>query len=130
MIEPISMLTMFAPVISDGIRGLVNKFTGNAGAEPANVEEAVKLVEADIRRLEAIAKLDKVEGDVSLWVNNIRALQRPIATGVVLVSWIGLLVMYGNTEPQNVIDIISNLASAVIFYLFGDRSYMHFKKRK
>lgn len=129
MIEPISLLTMFAPVITDGIRGVVNRFTGGAGAKPANVEEAVKLVDSDIRRLEAISKLDKVDGDVSLWVNNVRALQRPVATAVVLVSWIGLLAVYGNINPQDVIDIVSNLASAVIFYLFGDRTYMHFKSK-
>lgn len=127
--EPITMLTMFAPAIADAFRAVVNKWTGGDGAKPANTKEAIELMEADIRRIEAIAAADKVTGQVSLWVNNVRAMMRPTSTAVVLLSWIVLLVVYGDTNPEQVINISSNLASAAVFYIFGDRSYMHFKTK-
>lgn len=128
--EPLTILTALMPALTDGVRGLINKFTGGAGAQPANVEEAVKLVDADIRRLEALSRLDQVQGEVSLWVSNIRALQRPVASTVIVISWLGLMAYHGGTDPDTVINISSNLASAVIFYLFGDRTYMHFKRNR
>ena len=126
--DPLTILTAFIPMLTDGARGLVNKWTGGAGAKPANTEEAINLIDADIRKMEAIAKLDAVQGNVSMWVNNIRALQRPLAAAIVLISWGIVLGVYGDADIGTSINIVSNLASSVIFYLFGDRTYMHFKK--
>ena len=118
-----------SPALADGFRSLINKWTGGAGAKPANTKEAIELMDADIRRIEAIAAADKVTGHVSLWVNNVRAMMRPASTAVVLLSWVVLLVVYGDTNPEQIINISSNLASAAVFYIFGDRSYMHFKSK-
>ena len=128
--DPLTILTAFVPMLTDGARGLINMWTGGAGAKPANAEEAVKLIEADIRKMEALAKLDAVQGSVSLWVNNIRALQRPVSAAIVLISWGIVLGFYGDVNVDTTINIVSNLAASVIFYLFGDRTYMHFKKGK
>jgi hypothetical protein len=117
-------------MLTDGARGLINMWTGGAGAKPANAQEAVSLIDADIRKMEAIAKLDAVHGDVSMWVSNIRALQRPVSAAVVLLSWGIVLGIYGDANIDTTINIVSNLASSVIFYLFGDRTYMHFKKER
>jgi len=124
MFDPITLVTALLPAVSDGVRGLINKWTGGAGAKPANVEEAVKLMGAEVDRLRALAELDKPEG-VSTWVANIRALQRPTAVLLILISWIGVGFW---SQDENLINITSNLAASVVFYLFGDRTYMYFKK--
>ena len=122
--DPVTILAALLPVASDGIRGLVTKWTGGAGAKPANVEEAVRLIDADISRMKALAELDRPE-NTSVWVNDVRALQRPAAVALVIVSWLGIGLL--STDPQ-LIDISGNLAASVVFYLFGDRTYMHFKR--
>lgn len=123
--DPLTILSAFIPAVSDGIRGLINKWTGGAGAKPANVEEAVLLIDADIRRLEALGKLDSV-GETSLWVNNIRALMRPSVGFVIVLFWGTTLYYVLDPQLQN---IAANLASSVVFYLFGDRTYLHFKRK-
>lgn len=122
--DPVTILAALLPVASDGIRGLVTKWTGGAGAKPANVEEAVRLIDADISRMKALAELDRPE-NTSVWVNDVRALQRPAAVALVIVSWLGIGLL--STDPQ-LIDISGNLAASVVFYLFGDRTYMHFRR--
>lgn len=123
--DPLTILSAFIPAVSDGIRGLINKWTGGAGAKPANVEEAVKLIDADIRRLETLAKLDSV-GNTSQWVNNFRALMRPSVGALIVVFWGSTLYIQMDGA---LVDIAANLASSVVFYLFGDRTYMHFKRK-
>lgn len=124
--EPITILTALLPALTDGIRGMITKWTGGAGAKPANIQEAIQLMDAEVRRLEVIAKLDSTVGDVDKWVNNVRALQRPVAAGAIILAWIGVMATPGVAEST--MAVVSNLASAVIFYLFGDRTYMYFKK--
>lgn len=113
------------PVVSDGVRAVVNRFTKGAGAAPANVGEAVKLMEAETQRLEALARLDSV-GEVDRWVNNVRAMQRPVAAALVILSWIAA---YLTDAPETIVAIAGDLASAVVFYLFGDRTYMHLRRQ-
>ena len=125
--DPITILSAFLPVITDGIRGVIGKFTGGAGAKPQNVDEAIKLVDADIRRLEALSKLDSV-GDTAPWVNNVRALQRPVVGAIVLLAW--LLVIASPSVSDSAMQLVSNLASSVIFDLFGDRTYLYLKRKE
>jgi hypothetical protein len=122
--DPLTILTAFIPVIQHGAKAAINKLSGGAGTKPATVEEAVKLAEIDIRRMEAIAKLDAVEG-VAQWVANIRGLQRPVAVVVVLLSYI---VTFSPEVPAAIHESVTQLAGAVIFYLFGDRSFMYMRK--
>jgi hypothetical protein len=119
--DPITILTAFIPVLTQGARGLINKWTGGAGAKPATVEEAVKLGDLDIRRLEALAKLDEASG-TSQWVSNVRGIQRPVAVGLVLLTYVIVVGTPGST--QAVLDMVANLASSAMFYLFGDRTLM------
>ena len=64
MISSIASLILPAlvPAVADGFRGIVAKFTGGAGGQPQNVEERVKLMEAEAAKLQALAALDGVNG--------------------------------------------------------------------
>jgi hypothetical protein len=121
-----SLIPALLPVATDGVRGLFNKFTGGAGAKPANVEEVVTLMDAETKRLQALADIDSGEG-VSQWVANIRALQRPVVSLAIILAYIGVV---GSGQDQTIIENVGGYAQMVTFYLFGDRTYMYFKKQQ
>lgn len=127
--DPITLAAGLLPFIQHAGRVLLAKFAGDAGAEPQNVDEVVKLGELDIRRTEALAELDRIHGDVSPWVANVRALQRPVVGAAVLVVFAVLSVQ---DEPNpTTYATVANLASSVFAYLFGDRTCSHiFERRK
>ncbi|MDH5188841.1 MAG: hypothetical protein OEW37_07790 [Rhodospirillaceae bacterium] len=121
-----TLIPALLPAVGDAVRGLVAKFTGSAGGKPQNVDEAIKLVDADIRRLEALTKLDAPSGNASKWVINLRESSRYIAVFVVLLTWV-YVTAQGNNEP--LILLAAELAQSAFFFLFGDRVYINLKKR-
>lgn len=121
-----TVLTALLPAVGDGLRGIFNRITGNAGAKPANVNEVIALMEAETSRLKALAEIDAA-GNVSQWVANIRAMQRPVAVALIILAY--LVAVCGGT-PDSAIEGISQYAAMVTFYLFGDRSYAHMKRGK
>jgi hypothetical protein len=114
------------PVAIDGIRAAINRITGNAGAAPSNPEQLIAIMQAETERLKAVAEIDK-PGDVARWVNNVRAMQRPIVVATVLLVWAIGSFIFPLSAP--VYDLVSQLTSTVVFYLFGDRTYLYLKNR-
>lgn len=114
------------PAVADGLRGVFNKLTGNAGAKPANVEEQIKLMAAENERLKALAELDRPAENISSWVADLRASFRYIAGGLIIVSAVSTLYFNADLLVQ---DAVWNLAGSVFAFLFGDRMYFKFVKR-
>ena len=121
-----ALIPALLPAAADGVRGLFNRLTGGAGAKPANVSEVVTLMEADTNRLKVVAEIDKA-GDISQWVANIRALQRPVASIGIIAGY--LVAVITGADAEVTLDL-SQYAQMVTFYLFGDRTYSYFKKGK
>lgn len=126
-----AVLTALLPAAGDLLKGAIGKFLGGKGAQPVNIDEVIKLKEAenkekdaDMRRMEVLAKIDHYES-VPLWVNAVRAMQRPVVIIIILLSWVYAMM---TDVPQETVGVISDLAAAVIFYLFGERVYMRIKK--
>lgn len=124
MIE--TLIPALLPVLSDGIRAGINKLTGGAGAKPANVEEVVKLMDAETKRLEALAKIDTAQG-TSQWVSDVRAMQRPAVSAMIITAYVGAVAF---TKEAEIVNSLGVYAQMVTFYLFGDRTYMYMKKGK
>lgn len=127
MIDPISLgtiLTSIIPVLTYGAKRVIDYKTG--GATPSNSSEAVEQAKLDIEKLKALGLLDNADG-ASQWVINIRALQRPIVVIAVLLNWtlMTLAGLSGHLVDLQIYVIVANLASAVFFYLFGDRTLMY-----
>lgn len=120
--DPITIAAALLPALTDGAKMIFGKFFGDAN--PKNVDDVIKLRTSDVQRLEALAKLDAV-GDVHKWVNDVRAMQRPVAVVLVIAAWVWSVT---TNAPGPVQELTANLASCVIFYLFGDRTYMSLKK--
>lgn len=126
--DPITtLLPALIPVMADGIRGLIARLTGGAGAQPQNVGEAIQLIEADVNKMRAMAELDRPGGAVSLWVANLRASARYLA--VYLIFSYGFAVTVAGAEPVTVANAQQMMASA-FFFLFGDRVYLGIRSRR
>lgn len=120
--DPITIAAALLPAITDGAKMIFGKFFGDAN--PKNVDDVIKLRASDVQRIEAMAKLDAA-GDVHRWVNDVRAMQRPLAVILVVGAWV---VSVTTTVTPEVQELNANLASSVVFYLFGDRTYLSLKK--
>jgi hypothetical protein len=121
------LIPALIPVVSDGLRGAFTWMTKGKGAEPANVDEVVKLMEADTNRLKALAELDHPEGTISPWVADLRASFRYIAAGLIIISGCGgfgwsILGDPTNKQLQDFIFLyFDNIVSPVFSFMFGAR---------
>lgn len=123
-----TIIPALIPAASDGIRSIIARVTGGAGAKPANVKEAIDLMRADTERLQVIQQLDTA-GNVSPWVANLRALQRPALATWILAAYVASLMGLGDPAAST-IEQLGQLAGMVTFYLFGDRTYNAMRSAK
>lgn len=125
MIDPLTLLTLFGPLIKDAGQGLVKKFVGDKAGKPANVDEAIKLMEAETKQLEARAKVGDTEGPTYEWVVAVIKLQRPIIVYLTLFSFLAMSIFdLGSKETQ---DNVALMVAVVVGWLFGERTLMKFK---
>lgn len=118
------LLPAIIPALTDSVRGVVAKFTGGAGAQPQNVAEAVTLMEAQTRRLEAMAALDKPAGEVSRWVSDARAIFRYAA---ILLIFIFTAAAVAGSAPAWVVVVLLDMCGASMSFIIGERMYLKFK---
>lgn len=120
-----TVIPALLPAATDGVRAAINRVSGGAGAQPSNPEEYIAMMSADTERLRALAEIDSVTGQVSTWVNNVRAMQRPFVGSLVL---LGTFIALYMQLPETV--GLTDLARSYVFYLFGDRTYFHLTRRR
>jgi hypothetical protein len=114
------------PVLADGVRGIFAKFSGGAGGTPQNVDERIKLMEAETARLQALAEIDKPSGEPSRWVTNFRASFRYVA---ILLIWIATIVAVFDTSlSHNIVLMMLELSGACMSFVIGERMYLTLKK--
>jgi len=110
------------PTLADTIRGVVSRFTGGSGAQPVNVAETIQLIDAETKKMQALAELDKPTGAISPWVADLRASCRYIIAILVVINAVAT-VYVPNLDP-NYVDLSINLAGSVWSFLFGERMYL------
>jgi len=116
------LIPSLVPMFADAVRGIVNKFTGGAGAQPANVNEVILLMKAENEKLEALAKLDAPAANISPWVSNLRASCRYIIAIIVVVNAVATVYIPG--MPEAFVEMSVTLAGSVWSFLFGERMYL------
>ena len=120
------ILPALLPAVVDGLKGLFTRMTGGAGARPASVDEAIKLMSAETEKLKVLAELDKPSGEISRWVADLRAAFRYLAAAIIIVTSMGVTVLM----PQNPLaPYLLEMSGSVFAFLFGDRVYLHLKKQ-
>ena len=114
--------TALLPVVSDGLRGVFARLTGGAGAEPQNIDERVRVMEADTARLRALASMDGA-GETYKWVNGFRAMVRPVTALLLVSTYAGVSAFAGTVDPN-----LANFAVMAAFSMFGERSMQHARR--
>src|SRR5690349_16728211 len=118
-----TIISALIPVGVEGTKQLINKAVG--GPKPTTIDEQIKLDQADIARLEAVAKLDNPYGTPSQWVIDLRASARYIAAWVVILG--GGAILF--TDADLAVKGLAVEAISVAFgFLFGTRIVANLKK--
>jgi hypothetical protein len=120
--DPLTILAALAPLAVDAGKALIGKFIG-AEFKPANVADWLAMKKADLEQFQALNNAGGANPSYP-WVEAIVRLQRPIVGAAVLSVW-----AYSRTVgvPSESID---NFASAIGFYLFGDRTLFYIRNVK
>jgi hypothetical protein len=120
--DPITILSAFLPVAMDLGKSLINKFVAPDQFKPATIEQYAQMKNIDLEFFKVMN--DAGAGNSSYpWVEAIVRLMRPLIGLLVLSTWVYMHVS-GTSTPE-----VDNFASAVGFYLFGERSLFYIKKK-
>jgi hypothetical protein len=111
------------PIGVQGIKQAIGKWAG--GVKATTVEEQIQLDEADVRRLEAVAKMDTPIGQPSQWVVDLRASARYI--GALAVITVGISTLYFPVDAY-IQQLAIEAANIAFGFLFGSRIIAGFKK--
>lgn len=119
--DPLTILATFAPFAVDLGKSLINRFIAGDTFKPANISEYIDMRKMDLDFFKAMNDAGGTNPSY-LWVEAIVRLMRPSVTIIVLGTW-AYLELNGQSSPT-----VTNFASAVGFYLFGDRTLFYAKK--
>jgi hypothetical protein len=105
------------------------------GAAPAigrkmfglSVDDQIKVDNAGIEKLKALASLDNPYGTPSQWVIDLRASFRYIAAPLVILIGGALLYEGVTTEAESVIELGGQLVGMPFGFIFGERLYLGLK---
>lgn len=119
--DPITILAALGPLIIDGGKALIQKFLAPDEFKPTSIEQYVQMRELDLRLFEAMNNAGGTNQSY-LWVEAVVRLMRPVAAIIVMGTWAWSSIS-GDSTPA-----IDNFASAIGFYLFGDRTLFYSRK--
>ena len=121
IIDPLTILATFAPFAVDLGKSLINRFIAGDTFKPAHVDEYIKMREIDLSFFKAMNDAGGTNPSY-LWVEAVVRMMRPAVTIIVLGTWCYLELNHQSSAT------VTNFASAVGFYLFGDRTLFYAKK--
>lgn len=125
-----TVVPAFFPVIGDAFKMLISKLTGTPMGEPKDFKDFLAMEQLKIDKLKALADLDRVVGDISRWVADLRASFRYIFVGVIILAAIVYnFLPPGYRDPQG-LAFFNQLAGSATFFIIGDRVYLGLKSLK
>lgn len=119
-----TIIGALVPVGVEGVKQVIARFFG--GVRATTIEEQIKLDENEIKRIEALARLDTPVGTPSQWVVDLRASARYV--GALVVIAVGILVIIMNADPK-VQEIGLQAANIAFGFLFGSRIVTGWQKK-
>lgn len=119
--DPLTILAALGPLAVDLGKSLISRFIAPDQFKPANIDEYVKMRETDLNIFTAMNNAGGTNPSYP-WVEAIVRLMRPGVAIIVLGSWAYLTITGGSSST------VDNFASAIGFYLFGDRTLFYSKQ--
>ena len=120
--DPITILAALGPLAVDLGKSLIGRFIQSDVYKPTNVGEYVQMRNVDLEMFKAMNSAG-AGGNTYPWVEAIVRLMRPSVAAIALGTWSYMMVT-GQDSPA-----VNNFASAVGFYLFGDRTLFYAQKK-
>lgn len=121
--DPVTILAALGPLAVDLGKSLIARFIAPSEFKPATIEQYTQMRQLDLDMFKAMNEAGGSNQSYP-WVEAIIRLQRPTVVGVVLLTW-AYLMLIGQSS-----DAVNNFASAIGFYLFGDRTLFYARKVK
>jgi hypothetical protein len=121
--DPLTVFAALGPLAVDLGKSLIGRFIQTDNYKPVNVDEYVKMRQLDLDMFKAMNEAGGTNPSYP-WVEAAVRLMRPAVGVIVLGTWAYLEL---NNSPS---ESVSNFASAVGFYLFGDRTLFYSRKTK
>lgn len=123
--EPITILAALAPLLVDGGKALIQKYFAPAEFKPTNIDDYVKMRQIDLDMFRAMNEAGGSNTSYP-WVEACVRLMRPSVAVMVLLTW---AYSHLSASVPGAISIdtgtVDNFASAIGFYLFGDRTLFY-----
>lgn len=120
--DPLTILAALGPLAVDLGKSLINRFIATDNFKPATIDEYVKVKQVDLDMFKAMNEAGGSNPSYP-WVEAIVRLMRPAVGLIVLSTW-AYMELSGHAS-----ETVSNFASAVGFYLFGDRTLFYARKK-
>ncbi len=121
--DPLTILAALGPVAVDLGKSLINRFIAPSEFKPATIEQYAQMKQIDLEFFKVMNEAGG--GNPSYpWVEAVIRLMRPAIGLLVLSTW-AYMHINGIATPE-----IDNFASAIGFYLFGERSLFYVKNKK
>lgn len=121
--DPITLLAALGPLAVDLGKSLIGRFIQTDVYKPTNVGEYVQMRNVDLEMFKAMNNVGASGGTTYPWVEAVVRLMRPSVGAIVLGTW-AFMQLSGHDSPA-----VNNFASAVGFYLFGDRTLFYAQKK-
>lgn len=121
--DPITILAALGPLAVDLGKSLIARFIAPSEFKPATIEQYSQMRQLDLEMFKAMNEAGGNNPSYP-WVEAVIRLQRPTVVAVVLLTW-AYLMLIGQSS-----DAVNNFASAIGFYLFGDRTLFYARKAK
>lgn len=125
MILETLVLPALVPALADGVRGLFARIAQGKGGQPQNIDEQIKLMQAQTERVKALAEIDALSPNASPWVADLRGAFRYVAVGGVLLATMAASLTH--TEPDTM-AVLLDLSGACMAFIIGERMYLGLKK--
>jgi len=119
--DPLTILAALGPLAVDLGKSLIGRFVQTDGYKPVNIDEYLKMRQFDLDMFKAMNEAGGSNPSYP-WVEAAVRLMRPVVGVIVLGTWAYLKL---NNQSSDTVD---NFASAVGFYLFGDRTLFYSRK--
>jgi hypothetical protein len=119
--DPITLLAALGPLAVDLGKSLIGRFIQTDVYKPTNIAEYTQMRNTDLEMFKAMNDAGG-GGTTYPWVESVVRLMRPSVGLIVLGTW-AFMQLSGHDSPA-----VNNFASAVGFYLFGDRTLFYSQK--
>lgn len=123
------METLIASVV---LPAIIDLFKGSAGAISRkffglSVDDQIKVQEAEVSKLKALADLDNPHGTPSQWVVDLRASFRYVCAVLVILVGCGAIYAGGQAQSQELLTMGFELIGMPFGFIFGERLYLGLK---